>query len=73
LPQWQALAANPDPLAAAKAGYTHIYLDRAWWQSLTSEQVDAFTDQPCVHLLKNFYQQGEQYWLLYDIHECVER
>lgn len=73
LPQWQALVENPDPIAAAKAGYTHIYLDQAWWQSLTPEQVDAFIDQPCVHLLKKFYQQGEQYWLLYDIHECVER
>lgn len=73
LPQWQALVANPDPIAAAKAGYTHIYMNQDWWRSLTPEQVDAFTNQPCVHLLKKFEQQGGQYSLLYDIHECAER
>jgi hypothetical protein len=72
LPQWEALIANPDPIDAAKAGYTHIYLDQDWWQRLTPEQVEAFTGPPCVHLLKKF-EEVEQYSLLYDIHECAER
>jgi hypothetical protein len=73
LPQWRALVANPDPATAAKLGYTHIYMDQDWWQSLTPELVASFKDQPCVHLLGKFDQSGEQFSLLYDIHECVER
>jgi hypothetical protein len=73
LPQWRALIAKPDPLEAAKVGYTHIYLNQDWWQSLPPDLVDSFTDQPCVHLLQKFVQADGQFSLLYDIHECVER
>lgn len=73
LPEWQALTANLDPIAAAKLGYTHIYIDKTWWLGLTPEQVDSFTDQSCVHLLDKFEQADGQYSLLYDIHECAER
>ena len=73
LPEWSALTANLDPVTAAMLGYTHIYIDKNWWQGLTPEQVDSFTDQPCVHLLDKFDQADGQYSLLYDIHECAER
>jgi hypothetical protein len=72
LPEWENLIEQADPVAAARAGYSFIYLDPSWWESLTPEQVRAFTDQSCVKLVEKFFQDDGRYRLLYDIRACNE-
>jgi len=44
---WQQLVRNPDIIAIAGAGYSHIYVDEEWWKALTEVQRASF-DNPCV-------------------------
>jgi hypothetical protein len=53
LPQWSKLVNNPNPDTIAQAGYAFVYVDRDWWEQMTSDQHAAF-QQPCV---KTFAQQ----------------
>jgi len=44
---WQRLVRDPDIIAIAGAGYSHIYVDEEWWKALTEVQRASF-DYPCV-------------------------
>jgi hypothetical protein len=44
---WQSLVRDPDIIAIARAGYSHIYVDEEWWKALTEVQRASF-DNPCV-------------------------
>ncbi len=70
LPSWQALIAKPDPQVIAAAGFDYIYLDRAWWDSLTgAQQVDLL--QPCIDILdERKTSGGGDYRLLIDVSAC---
>jgi hypothetical protein len=49
-PVWVELIANPDPVKVATAGYSYVYMDDLWWQSLSS-QMQAAYNQPCVRIV----------------------
>jgi len=69
LPQWSKLVDDPNPKAIAQAGYAFVYVDRDWWEQMTSEQHTAF-QQPCV---KTFAQQvpvDGDFRRLLDVRSC---
>ncbi len=68
-PDWQALIANPDPAAVARAGYSYIYIGPAWMNKLSEQQVAAF-NQPCVKLIYDNKVKGNENRRLYDVTLC---
>jgi hypothetical protein len=68
-PAWEAMVANPDPTRVASAGYSYIYMDDEWWQSL-SPQVQAAYSQSCVHLVKDMNLPGDGSRKLYNVEAC---
>lgn len=70
-PDWQALIANPEPSAVAKAGYSFIYIGPGWMDKLTPQQQAAF-QQACVRLVYNNQVKGNENRLLYDIRQCKQ-
>ncbi len=46
-PEWQALAAAPDPRAIRAAGFDYMYFDKDYWDSLTLAQQSLF-NAACV-------------------------
>ncbi len=69
-PAWEALIANPDPASVASAGYSYIYMDENWWQSL-SPQIQAAYSQPCVQLVAEKKLPGNEDRKLYRVEACV--
>lgn len=68
-PDYDALVADLDPQAAAKAGYSYIYMTADWWGRLSSAQKMAF-DNPCVrHKTTGNNELDHLRWLI-DIHAC---
>jgi len=69
LEDWQELAGDPNPAAAARMGYDYFYVDKVMYHHMSSDQKKMFL-QPCVRLLaENGETQGDLR-LLYDIREC---
>jgi hypothetical protein len=68
-PDWQALIANPDPVAVARAGYSYIYIGPGWMNELTAQQQAAF-HQPCVKLVYNNQVKGIENRLLFEVDQC---
>ncbi len=68
-PSWQALVADPDPLAVVSQGYSYVYMDQDWWQSLTP-QLQAAYSQPCVSLVAEMSLPGNQFRKLYNLQAC---
>lgn len=70
LPDWEALIADPDPAKITSSGYDYVYMDRAWWDSLTSVLQKKFL-QPCIDIVDERKQyEGENYRLLVNVHSC---
>ena len=69
-PAWEALIANPDPASVASAGYSYVYMDQNWWQSL-SPQIQAAYSQPCVQLVAEKKLPGNEDRKLYRVEACV--
>jgi hypothetical protein len=68
-PAWEALIANPDPARVASAGYSYVYMDQNWWQSLPPE-IQAAYSQPCVQLLAEKQLANNQDRKLYNVQGC---
>lgn len=47
LPDWLALLRAPSPAELAAEGFTHLYVDEAWWRGLSPASQASF-DDPCV-------------------------
>jgi hypothetical protein len=70
LPDWQALIADPNPSRIASAGYDYVYMDRIWWEGLTTPQQAAF-QQPCVDIMDQREQENKKdFRLLIDVSAC---
>jgi hypothetical protein len=70
LPEWEALIADPIPTQIALAGYDYVYMDRVWWDSLTSAQQSSF-EQPCIDIIDERVENGGvDYRLLVNISNC---
>ena len=67
-PEWEVLVSNPDPSAIARAGYSFVYLDKAWWDRLNADQKQAF-EGPCVRRLAEQKFDSDFRWLL-DVQNC---
>jgi TRAP-type C4-dicarboxylate transport system substrate-binding protein len=63
------LIANPDPARVASAGYSYVYMDQNWWQSLPPE-IQAAYSQPCVQLLAEKQLANNQDRKLYNVQGC---
>ena len=69
-PDWEALIVNPIPTQIAAAGYDYVYMDRVWWDSLTSTNQSNF-QQPCIDIIDEREQTGgTDYRLLVDVSAC---
>jgi hypothetical protein len=68
-PKWEQLIAFPDPINIAVDGYSYVYMDRNWWQSL-SPNIQAAYSQPCVQLITQLKLSGDDYRNLYLIADC---
>jgi hypothetical protein len=68
-PDWQALIANPDPAAVARAGYSYIYIGPSWMDKLSKAQRAAFS-QPCVQLIYDNHAKYDEGRRLYDVSQC---
>ena len=69
MPVFRTLRENPDPLQAVKAGYTHFYIDRETWRSLSTELRQAF-QEPCVKLVAEKKTALGDFRRLYDLRAC---
>jgi hypothetical protein len=69
LPEFEALLADRNPLSAARAGYSYIYLDKEYWQSLAPDERQAY-QQPCVELLEEQRTPLNDFRRLYDVSRC---
>jgi hypothetical protein len=69
LPEFKALQVDPDPAQIASAGYSHFYIDRETWQSMTPEQRRTF-QQPCAELVAEQRTSMGDFRRLYDITTC---
>lgn len=68
-PAWEALIANPDPTRVASAGYSYVYMDQNWLQSLPPELQAAYA-QPCVQLVAEKQLANDQDRKLFNVQEC---
>lgn len=70
LPDWQALINDPNPSRIASGGYDYIYMDRIWWEGLTTAQQEYF-QQPCVGIMDQREQENKKdFRLLIDVSAC---
>jgi hypothetical protein len=63
------LVSNPDPAQVASNGYSYVYMDDRWWQSL-SQDLQAAYQKPCVKLVAEKKVGGNQNRRLYDVQAC---
>ena len=68
-PAWEALIASPDPTKVASEGYSYVYMDEKWWQSL-SPQIQAAYSQPCVQLVVQMKLTGSEFRELFNVEAC---
>jgi hypothetical protein len=69
MPVFRTLRENPDPFQVAKAGYTHFYIDRDTWRSLSTELRQAL-QEPCVKLVAEKKTALGDFRRLYDLRAC---
>ena len=68
-PDYLALVANPDPVVAAKTGYSYVYMNNTWWTGLSSAQKNSY-ENPCVHkIITGDENLDPSRWLL-DVRNC---
>ena len=68
LPDWVALVRHLDPAEIARAGYTYIYMDESWWNTLPVDKQNGLS-QPCVKVVEE--QSSPRHWRkLLDIRNC---
>jgi hypothetical protein len=70
MPEWEALVADPNPERLAKAGYDYIYIERAYWGGLSTEQKSSFQN-PCVDVMLEEHQIDGDYRILMNISACA--
>ncbi len=69
-PEWVSLTENPDPYALNAAGYSYLYLDKAYWDQLNEDQQAALQD-PCVLLVhEEKHKRLDDYRKLLDVRQC---
>jgi hypothetical protein len=66
---WKALVAQPDPASVVSAGYSYVYMNDSWWQSIPQEIQSAY-NQPCVQLVAEMDMPGNQFRKLYNLQAC---
>jgi hypothetical protein len=66
---WKALVAQPDPASVVSAGYSYVYMNDSWWQSIPQE-IQAAYNQPCVQLVAEMDMPGNQFRKLYNLQAC---
>ena len=70
LPEWYTLIEQPAVPEAAAAGFSYIYMDQTWWNSLNPELRQTYR-QPCVKLVDQVEEPGGIHFRrLYDIRDC---
>lgn len=70
LPEWQALIISPRVEQVASAGYHYVYMNAAWWATLSPELRQSFS-QPCVREVDRLIRSnGKDFRVLYDVSAC---
>jgi hypothetical protein len=68
-PEWEALVQSPDPSALRSAGFQYVYIDQAYWDTLSTASQSKLQSS-CVTLLKEYTDwTGDFRWLM-DIGQC---
>jgi hypothetical protein len=71
-PEYVELISNPDPTLAANAGFTHIYMDRETWQSLSPAQKQAL-QKPCVQKMAETKDPSGDFRRLFNVKACQKQ
>jgi hypothetical protein len=67
--EWEALLRSPDPFILNGAGFSYLYVDQQYWDTLT-KVIQTKLQSPCVTLLKEYKDwSGDFRWLM-DIGQC---
>jgi hypothetical protein len=68
-PDFLALAADPDPVAIRREGFSYVFVERKWWEALRPRLQRRF-EAPCVQRAAGYTPgDGDFRWLL-DIRAC---
>jgi len=70
LDSWEELRTNPAVNEVLSRGFTYVYIDRYWWDSMPEQARNSYLN-PCVNLLDERYDNGANgaRWL-YDLSGC---
>jgi hypothetical protein len=66
--EWESLIASPDPAKVAQAGYSYIYMDRAWAESIAAAQ-GSLIDNRCVRVIDKLSYPDTDYRYLLDVRQ----
>jgi hypothetical protein len=70
MPEWEALAVDPNPQKVAAAGYTYIYLDDLAQRAMSDATLQAYR-RPCVKVVKEVLPTaGYTFRRLLDVRAC---
>ena len=69
-PEWEALVANPDPYSARAQGYSYLYFDQAYWDSLSPAAQSALSSKCVILMTEVDTLHGDSRRLL-DIRTCI--
>jgi hypothetical protein len=68
-PEWMALRDALDPARLRRAGYSYLYLDNFYWETLASQRQRAL-EAPCVQLVDEYDDPQGNFRRLYDLRSC---
>lgn len=69
-PQWQELKTVPEPYALHRAGFDYVYLDHAYWTSLSQVDQEVFVDECMTLVAEENAKHGDDFRRLLDIRSC---
>jgi hypothetical protein len=68
-PEWEKIAAAPDPYALKAGGYNYAYFDQKSWDEIPAASQKKFND-PCVKIVKEVEDWQHDFRKLIDVRAC---
>ncbi len=68
-PEWEKIAASPDPYTLISGGYSYAYFDQKSWDEIPASVQKKF-DDPCVRIVKEIEDWRHDFRKLIDISAC---
>ncbi len=68
-PEWEKIAASPDPYSLRAGGYQYAYFDQKAWDEIPQDALKKFND-PCVKTIKEVEDWRHDFRKLIDVSAC---